>query len=356
MNTPQVPANADAGTRSIEGIDIPKVTAWLAERTEITLPLTFKLIAGGRSNMTFTVTDAAGRRFVLRRPPLGKLLPSAHDMAREHRLMSALAGTGVPVPRMVGLCQDPAVNERDFYVMHFLDGVVVRSVEVGRTLSEAVRKRMSHELIKTLCDLHRVDIDAVGLGNLAKREGYIERQLKRWSGQWEQSKTREIPLIDQVRDALSSRQPPPSKPTIAHGDYRLSNCMMDPAGPVVGVLDWELCTLGEPMADLGGLLGYWNDPNDPRQGGDPETTGLPGFLTQDEMAGLYADAMGVQLATVSYYRAFAQWRLACIGEGVYARYLGGQQGSQDEAINLDAYKASIPRRVEGAARLLGLIS
>jgi aminoglycoside phosphotransferase (APT) family kinase protein len=338
----------------IEGIDIDRVSAWMAERTPLTLPLAFKLIAGGRSNMTFTVTDAAGRRFVLRRPPLGKLLPSAHDMAREHRLMSALADTAVPVPRMLGLCQDSAVNERDFYVMHFLDGVVVRDIEVGRTLTPQARKLMCHSLIETLCTLHRVDVDAIGLGNLAKREGYVERQLKRWSGQWEQSRTRDLPLFDTVRDALAARMPPQSPATIAHGDYRLSNCMMDPAGPVVGVLDWELCTLGEPMADLGGLLGYWFDPSDPGQGGDPATTGLPGFLTQDEMAGLYADSMGVSLASVDYYRAFAQWRLASIGEGVYARYLGGQQGSQDEPIDLEAYKASIPRRVERAARLLGL--
>ena len=341
---------------AITGIDAPAITRWLAERTEITAPLQFKLIAGGRSNMTFMVTDSAGRRFVLRRPPMGKLLPSAHDMAREFRLMSSLAGTPVPVPRMVGLCQDPAVNERDFYVMHFLEGLVVRDVEIGRSLSEDTRRRMSHELIDTLCALHRVDIDAVGLGNLAKREGYIERQLKRWSGQWEQSKTRELPLIDRVRDALAARMPTPSPATIAHGDYRLSNCMMDPSGPVAGVLDWELCTLGEPMADLGGLLGYWHDPANPREGGDALTTGLPGFLSQEEMAGLYAEKMKVELAAVDYYRAFARWRLACIGEGVYARYLGGQQGEQGEAIDLDAYARNIPHRVEGAARLLGLIA
>ena len=344
------------GTLLIEGINLPHVTAWISERTDITPPLRFKLIAGGRSNMTFTVTDAAGRRFVLRRPPLGKLLPSAHDMAREHRLMAALADSPVPVPSMVGLCQDPAVNERDFYVMHFLDGLVVRSVDIGRTLSEPVRSRMCHELIDTLCALHRVDIDAVGLGTLAKREGYIERQLKRWSEQWEQSKTRELPLIDQVRQALAAKLPTPSKPTIAHGDYRLSNCMMNPLGPVVGVLDWELCTLGEPMADLGGLLGYWHDPSDPTQGGDAETTGLPGFLTQDEMAGLYAEKMKANLATVDYYRAFAHWRLACIGQGVYARYLAGQQGSQDEKIDLSAYNDSIAHRIERAANRLGLVS
>jgi aminoglycoside phosphotransferase (APT) family kinase protein len=340
--------------QNIPGIDVERVSAWLSERTSISAPLNFKLIAGGRSNMSFVVTDASGRRFVLRRPPLGKLLPSAHDMAREHRLMSALADTPVPVPKMVGLCQDPSVNERDFYVMHFLDGLVVRDIEIGRSLSELVRRRMCHELINTLCALHRVDIDVVGLGSLAKREGYIERQLKRWSGQWEQAKTREIPLIDKVRDALASRRPAPSKPTIAHGDYRLSNCMMNPDGPVAGVLDWELCTLGEPMADLGGLLCFWYDPSDPDQGGDAATTSLPGFLNQDEMAELYADQMKVNIKTADYYRAFAHWRLACIGEGVYARYLGGQQGSQDEAIDLVAYRDSIPRRVGRAAKLLGV--
>ena len=347
-------ATPDAADPPPVGIDVDRVTDWIGQRTTLTAPLAFRLIAGGRSNMTFSVTDAAGRRFVLRRPPLGRLLPSAHDMAREFRLMSALADTPVPVPRMVGLCQDPSVNERDFYVMHFLDGLIVRDAGIGRTLSEPVRTRMSRALIDTLCALHRVDIDAVGLGDLAKREGYIARQLKRWSSQWEQSKTREIPLIDKVRDTLAATQPPPSKPTIAHGDYRLSNCMMDPAGPVAGVLDWELCTLGEPMADLGGLLCYWHDPADPTQTGDGETTGLPGFLGPDELAGLYAEQMGVDVATTDYYRAFAHWRLACIGEGVYARYLAGQQGAQDERIDLSAYQAQIPRRVERAARLLGL--
>ena len=354
MTDPQQASGAAPQGAPIQGIDIARVTDWLAAQTPIRGPLAFRLIAGGRSNMTFGVTDADGQRFVLRRPPLGKLLPSAHDMAREHRLMAALADSAVPVPEMVGLCQDPSVNERDFYVMRHLDGIVVRDVEIARGLTEPVRRQMCLALIHTLCALHRVDIDAVGLGNLAKREGYIDRQLKRWSSQWEQSKTREIPLIDKVRDTLRSRMPTPLPTTIAHGDYRLSNCMMDPAGPVAGVLDWELCTLGEPMADLGGLLSYWHDPSDPSPGGDPLTTSLPGFLSQEEMGGLYAEEMGVALATVDYYRAFAQWRLACIGEGVYARYLGGQQGSQDEEIDLETYKAVIPRRVERAARLLGL--
>lgn len=339
----------------MDGIHDQNVTAWLSERVEIEPPLEYKLIAGGRSNMTFEVTDQAGTRFVLRRPPMGPLLPSAHDVAREHRLMHALQDSPVPVPRLVGLCQDPEVNERDFFVMHWLDGVIVRDVEIGRTIDPAARTRMSHELVATLVALHRVDIDAVGLGNLAKRSGYIERQIKRWSGQWEQSKTRELPLIDRVADHLRANLPANARTTIAHGDYRLSNCMMDPAGPVTGVLDWELCTLGDPMADLAGLLGYWHDPDgEPDVQGDIETTGLDGFLSQSEIAGLYADEMGVSLDLVDYYRGFAAWRLACISEGVYARYLNGQQGEQGEELDLSEYQAGVERRVERAAELLGI--
>ena len=351
--TPQ-DTSADPQASVPEGIHVDNVTAWFRDRVEIEGPLEFGLIAGGRSNMTFTVNDQAGRQFVLRRPPMGPLLPSAHDVAREHRLMDALQDSPVPVPRLVGLCQDEAVNERDFYVMHFLDGVIVRDIEIGRTITEANRTRMSHELIDTLCVLHRVDIDEVGLGNLAKRSGYIERQIKRWSGQWEQSKTRELPVIERVADHLRANLPADAKTTIAHGDYRLSNCMMDPEGPVTGVLDWELCTLGDPMADLAGLLGYWHDPSVEDPQGDNETTGLPGFLSQEELAGLYADEMGVSLDLVDYYRGFAAWRLACISEGVYARYLNGQQGSQDEELDLDEYKTGVERRAERAAELLGV--
>lgn len=337
-----------------ELIRVDNVTRWIGERVEISPPLVFELIAGGRSNMTFTVSDAEGRRFVLRRPPTGDLLPSAHDMAREHRLMSALAHTPVPVPDMVGLCQDSEVNGRDFYVMHYLDGIVVRDVEIGRTLSPATRREMSRSLVDTLCELHRVDIDDVGLGNLARRGGYLERQLKRWTDQWERSKTRDLPLIDRVADCLQRGIPADTKVVIAHGDYRLSNCMMDQSGPVVGVLDWELCTLGDPLADLAGLLGYWHRSDDVDATGDNETTGLEGFWTRDEVAAHYADQMGVDLSEVDYYLGFASWRLACIAEGVYSRYLNGQQGEQDEDLDLDTYKESVEARVVLAAQYLGL--
>ena len=275
-------------------------------------------------------------------------------MAREYRIIAAVGKTSVPVPPALGLCTDLEVNDAPFYVMGHVDGVVLDSAERAAALPRELRVPASEHLVHVLADLHAVDIDAIGLGDLARREGYIERQLKRWSDQWERSKTRELPSIDRVRDALSRMLPAPLPTTIAHGDYRLSNCMMSPNGAVAGVLDWELCTLGEPMADVGGLLGYWFDPNDPDEGGDAMTTGLPGFLSAEEMAGLYAQQMKVPMASVSYYRAFAQWRLACIGEGVLARYLAGQQGEQGETMNLDAYRDAIPRRAAKAARLLGI--
>ena len=344
----------DVVEASPDVIHAERVTSWISRQTDVDGPFSYHLIAGGRSNMTFAVKQEGQTLFVLRRPPMGPLLPSAHDMAREHRLMDALRDSDVPVPEMVGLCQDETVNGRDFYVMRFVDGIVVRDIDIASTMSISVRRTMSESLIKNLVALHRVDIDEVGLGDLAKRTGYIERQVKRWIGQWENSRTRELPIVDAVASALLDRMPEPNPTTIAHGDYRLSNCMMSSQGFVTAVLDWELCTLGEPMADLGGLLGYWHDPQETDPAGDAESTGLTGFLSQDEMASLYAEAMGVDMGSISYYRAFAQWRLACIAEGVYARYLGGQQGAQDEEIDLERMKDSVTERAERAAQLLDM--
>tara|TARA_B100001142_G_scaffold53804_1_gene52034 strand:+ start:560 stop:1597 length:1038 start_codon:yes stop_codon:yes gene_type:complete len=337
-------------------IAVNKVSSWIGNNAEVDGALTYSLIAGGRSNMTFTVSDNSGVRFVLRRPPTGKLLPSAHDMEREYRLMHSLRSSEVPVPKMVGLCQDESVNGRDFYVMNYVDGIVVRDVEIAASMDEGVRRKMSESLIDTLCALHRVDIDHVGLGDLAKRNGYIERQIKRWSGQWESSRTRDIPLVDSVARELLVQMPEPSPTTIAHGDYRLSNCMVDSSGSVIAVLDWELCTLGEPMADLAGLLGYWYDENsDDELAGDAASTELLGFMSQDELVARYVEEMGIPIGSVDYYRAFAEWRLACIGEGVYARYLGGQQGIQSEEIDLEQMQKSVTNHVEKAAKMLQML-
>ena len=247
------------------GINLQAVSAWLvANIPSAVAPFHFTLIAGGHSNLTYLVADAEGSRFVLRRPPLGHVLASAHDMGREHRVISSLQGTAVPVPVTLGYCDDPAVNDAPFYVMRYVDGHVVRDLDdAHRLLSPAARRNASESLIDTMAAIHSVDLDATGLATLGKHEGYIQRQLKRWYGQWQQQHTRELPDVDQAHELLTRLVPEQGPATIVHGDYRLDNCMVDHTGTVVAVLDWEICTLGDPLADLGLLLVYWTGPNDP---------------------------------------------------------------------------------------------
>ena len=314
----------------MQGIDEAKVGAWLdANVNGANGPYSYELIAGGRSNLTYRVTDANGMRMVLRRPPLGHVLATAHDMAREHRIISAVGSTGVPVPRCLGLCTDEEVNGAPFYVMAFVDGVVLDSPEKGEVLPQHLRTKASEHLIDVLADLHAVDIDAVGLGDLAKREGYVERQVKRWSTQWENSKTRELPAIEEVSRLLSRDIPVQQGVSIAHGDYRFGNVLTDVnEGRVAAVLDWELCTLGDPLADLGYIGIYWTDPGQQiNRANDP--SGLAGFPRYDDLVERYARRTGRDVSNIGYYRAFSSFRLAVISEGVYARYLKGAMGNQD---------------------------
>lgn len=340
---------------SVQGIDVDKVSAWLVDNIDGTrAPFSFDLIAGGRSNLTYRVTDADGTRFVLRRPPLGHVLATAHDMAREFRIIAAVGSTKVPVPRALGLCTDENVNGANFYVMGFVDGVVLDSADKAAALPTELRPAAAHHLIDVLAELHAVDVDAVGLGDLARRDGYIERQLKRWSTQWENSKTRDLPEIDEVVRRLSSHVPRQQGVVIAHGDYRFGNCLTDVAsGRIAAVLDWELCTLGDPLADLGYLGVYWSDgPSNALRANDPTPAG--GFPPYRDLVERYADRTGRDVSAVDYYVAFSCWRLAVISEGVYARYLHGAMGKQ-EGIDLSTMKMGteglVQRALEAARSL-----
>ena len=335
----------------MQGINEERVEAWLNTNIDGAQgPYTYTLIAGGRSNLTFHVVDSRGLQMVLRRPPMGHVLATAHDMAREHRLMSAVGTTNVPVPRTLGLCTDEEVNGAPFYVMAFVPGVVLDSPEKGHQLPEHLRTSASEHLVDVLADLHAVDVDEVGLGNLAKREGYVERQVKRWSTQWANSKTRELPAIEEVAQLLASRIPEQQGVAIAHGDYRFGNCLTNvETGTIAAVLDWELCTLGDPLADLGYIGIYWTDPGQPmNRTNDP--SGLPGFCTFDHLVERYAKRTGRDVSNISYYKAFASFRLAVIAEGVYARYLHGAMGDQE--IDLEPMKLSVDNRAESALHAL----
>jgi aminoglycoside phosphotransferase (APT) family kinase protein len=242
------------------------------------------------------------------------------------------------------------VNGAPFYVMDFVPGVVLDSPEKGHQLPEHLRASASENLVDVLADLHAVDVDEVGLGNLAKREGYVERQVKRWSTQWENSKTRELPSIEEVARLLAHGIPQQQGVAIAHGDYRFGNCLTNiETGKIAAVLDWELCTLGDPLADLGYIGIYWTDPGMPlMRTNDP--SGLPGFCTFDHLVERYAQRTGRDVSNISYYKAFASFRLAVIAEGVYARYLHGAMGNQE--IDLEPMKLSVDNLAESALRAL----
>jgi aminoglycoside phosphotransferase (APT) family kinase protein len=333
-----------------DGIDQANLEAWFAANVpDAEPPLAFERISGGRSNLTYGVADAAGHRWALRRPPLGKRLASAHDMGREHRIISALQGTEVPVPPVAGLCDDDSVNGAPFYVMGFVDGPILRTrSEAESEFGEADRRAIGERVVDTLVAIHSVDVDAVGLGDLARKEEYVARQLKRWHGQWEKSKTRELPLVDDVHERLSARIPEQGPATIVHGDYRLDNMILTPEGEVAAVVDWELCTLGDPLADVGMLLVYWSEAGDEFTPLFEAATTAPGFLTRAEVRDRYAERSGRDLAEIDFYVALGFWKLAIILEGVFARYAAGQYGKPDEGF--EQFARVVEQLADGADR------
>ncbi|MDO8363532.1 MAG: phosphotransferase family protein [Actinomycetota bacterium] len=337
----------------VHGLQVPAVTEWLQAHVPGAVgPFTFEVIAGGHSNLTFKVTGADGARFVLRRPPMGHVLASAHDMGREHRIISGLQRTAVPVAPALGFCDDLAVNDAPFYVMGFVDGHVLRDRATAEAvLSPAARLAAGESLVDTMAAIHAVDLQAAGLDDLGRHEGYIARQLKRWYGQWGQQKTRELPSIDRVHDELSRRIPEQGAATIVHGDYRLDNCMVGDDGRVVAVLDWEICTLGDPRADVGLLQVYWTGPNDQASAWTGSATTAEGFLDRAQLARRYAEVSGRDLGDLPFYVSFAYWKLACILEGVYARYLGGALGTRDAA-ELEPFKLQVDAAAASAERVL----
>jgi aminoglycoside phosphotransferase (APT) family kinase protein len=350
----------DVPTEVPAGIDAERVTTWFRQNVpQLAAPLTFETISGGHSNLTYRVDDAAGRRWVLRRPPLGHVLATAHDMSREYRVISALAPTDVPVPPVVGLCDDTTVNGAPFYVMEYVEGDVLRSRADAQHLDRGVLRRCSEELADVLARIHAVDPDAVGLGDLGRKEAYVERQLRRWYRQWEQSKTRELPAVDEVHDALAANVPAQVRATLVHGDYRLDNCLIGPDGSVQAVLDWELCTLGDPLADVGLLIVYWTEADDEHAPLGDAATQLDGFLSRAEVLERYSDAadeaLVAALDNINYYVAFGYWKLACILEGVYARYQAGVMGSpagEDAASGTDLFARQVDYLAETARATL----
>jgi aminoglycoside phosphotransferase (APT) family kinase protein len=328
------------------GIDSPeRLASWLNDHLNgDPVDLTgIQLIAGGRSNLTYRleVTGPQGTRLlVLRRPPLGHVLPTAHDMTREYRVLSALAGTRVPVAPLVAPCTDEGVIGSPFYVMEFVPGVVLRARADTAVLTREQAGELSQCLADMLAAIHGVDVEAVGLGDLGRGAGYLRRQLDRWQRQWQLSTTRdtrEMPGYDRLVQRLSAALPAEGDVTLVHGDFRLDNALvtLDPRPRIAAVVDWEMATLGDPLADLGLTLVYWTDPGEEgwlTPGGVPagpngvstDATVTPGFWTRAEFAAEYARRTGRDVSRIGYYMAFGYFKLAVVLEGIHARYLQHQ--------------------------------
>ncbi len=329
------------------------LTAWL--RSEVPAvavgdaPVGVERISGGHSNLTYRIVDAAGVAWALRRPPTGMVLATAHDMSREWRFISALAPTPVPVARPVAYCADAGVLGAEFYVMGFVDGAVR-----GDEPSGEPRRTAGLDVVDVLADLHAVEPDAVGLADLRRSGGYLERQLRRWHRQVHASAITDLGTVDAAHERLVARAAtlPPSEVRIAHGDYRPGNLSFAPDGRVLAIFDWELAALVDPLADLGWLLASWGRPGDPA----PPTIAGPnqvgGYPDGAELAARYAERSGRDVADLDFYVAFARWRSACIGAGVYSRYAGGVMGA-DEADGGAARLASFHAQAEAALAAVG---
>jgi aminoglycoside phosphotransferase (APT) family kinase protein len=333
------------------GLDLPAVSRWLDPLVGgLHGSLRAAVIAGGRSNLTYVIADD-DRDWVLRRPPLAHVLPTAHDMNREYRVISALGPTDIPVPETIGLCTDHDVLGVDFYVMSRVIGHTIRDAlppEYADT--EETRGTLSRTLMATLARLHSVDPAEVGLSNFGKPAGYLVRQVNRWWMQWEASKTRELPEMSELRRRLEAGMPEQGPPGIVHGDYRLDNVMfaVDDPSRISAILDWEMCTLGDPLADLGLLMVYWSDPGDSVE----LVAGLalspitqqPGFLTRAQLIEEYGRVSTRDLSNLAWYHCLGFYKLAIVAEGIHARFLMGQTVGE----GFDLMGSRVPRLVEMA--------
>ncbi len=342
-------------TSPVRGINIDSVSKWLEANIDgAAAPFVFELITGGHSNITYKVTGADGTDLVLRRPPLGAVLATAHDMGREHKIISGVGLSDVPVPKTLGMCTDESINDAPFYVMAYVEGLVAHDAAAFDAAMPDVglRSTVSDSVVDVIAKLHLVNPDEVGLGDLGRKEAYLDRQLKRWSGQWEKSKTRELSDMDWVYAKLLEDKPEQRYTGIVHGDYRLGNMLLSPAtGHVAAVLDWELCTLGDVLADVGYLLNNWVQPDEAAAtGATAFATALGGFSTREELVERYCEKTGFEVGNVNYYRAFQNWRLAAIVEGVLSRYLKGVMADADADTN--AFRTQVDGLCAQAVELL----
>ncbi|MEK9820903.1 MAG: phosphotransferase family protein [Gammaproteobacteria bacterium] len=334
-------------TESPEGYDVQAVESWIRDHVDsLEPPFKWIRLEGGHSNLTFKLIDSQGREAVIRRPPQGQLLPKAHDMSREWALISALGPTPVPVPAALGFCESPDVTGAWFYVMGCINGRPLYTNEDTESwVPEDKRLTMANSFVDVLADLHDVDPMAVGLGDLGKHDSYVARQLRTWYRSWNASiegAEYDDPRAHELQQFFLDNLPDQGPIRVVHGDYGPHNCLIGPDSTVAAVVDWEISTLGDPLADLAYALNFFPDPTDAIPIAPEAATAVPGFPTRMQMAERYAERTGRDLSKIDYYFGFNRWKSACIVHGVYARYMQGQKSS--EGVDLPHMKT----RIEGA--------
>lgn len=327
-----------------EGYDTAAVDKWVIANTDkLTPPFKWYRLEGGHSNLTYRIDDVNGKQAVIRRPPQGVLLPKAHDMGREWSLISALGATNVPVPEAIGFCENPDVIGAWFYIMGMIDGnPLYKAVDTEELIPEDQRLNTAYSFIDVLADLHSLDPDEIGLGELGKKENYVGRQLKTWYRSWTSSiepAKYDDPRAHELKDYFLENMPDQGMARVVHGDYGLHNVLIGPDCKVAAVVDWEISTLGDPLADLAYALNPWPDPSDPKPPEPDSATAPSGFPGRLALAQRYGDRTGRDLSQLDYYIGFNRWKTAAILHGVYGRYMAGQKSS--EGVDLEALRERI---------------
>lgn len=329
-----------------EGYDVPAVEAWVEQNVDaLRPPFKWTRLVGGHSNLTYLIEDTNGERAVIRRPPQGQLLPKAHDMSREWSIISSLGETDVPVAKAIAFCESPDVTGAWFYIMGCVDGqALYEAADSEQRVPIAMRPTLAWSFVDVLADLHAVDPDAVGLGDLGKKDSYVGRQLRTWYRSWTSS-VDDAQLDDErahsLQKYLTEHLPEQGPARVAHGDYGLHNCLIGADCTVAAVVDWEISTLGDPLADLAYALNQWAEPDDEMPVRDGAPTSVPGYPTRAQLAARYAERTGRDLSHLGYYTGFNWWKSACIVHGVYARYKAGKKST--DGVDLEGLGERIGR-------------